>query len=155
MNTKFNIAGAAEGAEQWEKAERNYLQSIELAIRVMPDTNQNVEMFRTAYALFLNKRHRFGEAEPLFKLALSRADRNPQFRDDDVFKAAQFGLAIAQYAAAPTKEHLREFEVVSTPPADANSEIKQITQEQMDVMKFLGLPLPAMEQPASSLPKAQ
>jgi tRNA A-37 threonylcarbamoyl transferase component Bud32/tetratricopeptide (TPR) repeat protein len=155
VKMKFNIAGAAEALGQWEQAEKNYLESIKLAIKVLPDTNQNVEMFRMAYALLLNKRHRFGEAEPLFKLVLSRADRDPNFRDDDVFKAARFGLAIAEYAVAPTKEHLHAFELVSTPPADAGFEIKQITREQMEVMKFLGLPLPAMEQPASSPPKTQ
>jgi len=152
--TKFNIAQAEENLGQWQQAENSYRESIELAVKVLPDTNENVEMFRTVYALFLNHRHRFDEAESLFKVAISRADRNPKFRDNDVFRAAQLGGAIAQYATAPTREHLSEFERASTLPADATVEIKEILRQQMDVMKFVGLPLPATE-PAPNTPKAQ
>jgi len=153
--TKFNIAGAAESAEAWEQAEKNYRESIALAVKAWPDTNENVEMFRTALGLFLNKRHRFDEAEPWFKTALSRVDRNPKFREDDVFKAAQLGLAIAQYATAPTKEHRDEFERLSNLPADAGDDVKEIARQQVDAAKSLGLPVAALEQRLGKPQKTQ
>ena len=138
-NTRFNIAGAAEGAEHWEEAEKNYRDSIELAAKVFPDTNENIEMFRTAYALFLNKRHRFADAGTVFKIVIERAIRDPAFVDDDVYKAALLGRTLADYAAAATPGNRIEFERTSTLPEDASSDLKQIAAEQRAVAKSLGL----------------
>jgi len=139
---QFNIATAAESAEHWDEAEQYYRDSIQLASTVWPESNGNIEMFRAAYALFLNKRDRFAESIPLFRTVLSRADKNPEFRDDEVFKATELGLAIALYAVEPSKEHLAEFTRTTDVAADISAETLAVMRDQVRVAKAHGLPVP-------------
>jgi serine/threonine-protein kinase len=140
--TKFNIAETAGDAGQWELAEKNFQECIALALKVWPDTNENVEIFRTLYGLDLNQQHRFADAEPLFHTVLTRGDRDPEFRDDETYKSAQMGLSVAQYALSPTPEHLHALERDAVLPADATDDIKEVEQHQIEVIRSLGLPLP-------------
>jgi tetratricopeptide (TPR) repeat protein len=147
---EFNIAGAAENAQQWDEADKYYRDCIDVARTAFPDSNENIEMFRTAYALFLNKRGRYAEAVPLFQAALARVERNAEFREDDVFKVATFGITIAEYGLEPSKGHLAEYEKAVALPADAGPDVEELLKQQGDVIASLGLPAPkkAAESPA-------
>src|SRR5262249_41195487 len=120
-----------------------YRRSIELAPKLWPETNENIEMFRAAYALFLNTRHRFAEAVPLFTTVIARADRNPEFLKQEVYVAAQLGRSIAAYALQPTADHLAAYKTFAPLPADASWEIKEVARQQAAVAKFLGIDVPA------------
>src|SRR5262249_54766742 len=119
-NTTFNLANGAVGAEQWDKAEASYRKAIDLAAKIYPDSNYNIEIFRVAYGMMLNKRHRFGEAKTVFARVLAHAERDPSFRDDEVYRVAEFCTALAEYGLEPTAPHAAAFARLATPPAGAS-----------------------------------
>jgi tetratricopeptide (TPR) repeat protein len=143
VSTKFNIAGVEENAEHWDEAEKYYRESIQLAGTVWPDSNEDVQMFRAAYGLFLNKRGRFTEAAPLFRLVIAHADKNPEFSDDDVFKATQLGLAIALYATERSPAQAAEFTRAAQISKDMSFETIAAMRDQVSIAKQLGLPVPS------------
>ena len=141
-NTEFNVAGAAQLAGDFAEAERNYRACIALAAEVWPDSNENIEMFRASFALFLNQRGRFAEAVPLFEQVVARADRNPQFREDDVYVTAKLGLAVARYALGKNPQTLGAFNEAATINKEIGGETTSIMNDQLIVAKGLGLPMP-------------
>jgi len=138
-NTVFNIAGAEAGAEQWDAAQADFLKSIELAAKIYPDTNENIEIFRVTYAMMLNRLHRFTEAKAVLRQVAVRAERDAGFKDDEVDHTAQLCDALADYGLDPTPEHQKAFERLSQLPQNAGHDASDARDDQVEVARQLGL----------------
>jgi len=153
--TTFNIAVTAEMAQEPDVAERNYKDAIALAAEVWPDTNENIEIFRTAYALMLNKQRRFEDAIALFNTVATRVDKDPQFKDSELYKTSRLGLAIAMWATEPTAAHKDDFIDATDISEDTSPETVSMMRAQFEVARSLGLPMPTTGMLADGTEKKQ
>jgi tetratricopeptide (TPR) repeat protein len=138
-NTTFNLADAEAATGAWDKAEADFRRSIDLAAKIYPDPNSNVEIFRVSYAMMLNKLHRFADAEIVLKQVIARADRDATFKDNEVYRVAQLCIALADFGLDPTPQHRLAFAQFAKLPDDATRNEREAHDEQVALARSLGL----------------